>query len=319
MEATYILGIIGITITIAFGIWGIFVTIKNSKSGEITFFQEDIIPLFDSIVKNLSELVVSFKESPVKPNLFLIKGGFINSGRFDISQNMIEKELSINLPENFKWLTAKVVSSSQNVIAKTEINGDCSLIFKMGLFRVNEFIRFQALAEVPLESLDKFSTYLRKKHFFINSMNFHHRIKDVKNKIEEMPKKIRTKKDLMYSLITGGIITLFFLMFVWFAKNRKDAQYLIYQNNNDKTEVKMEKIESDVVYYTLIDSDEERELSTTAFLNRFSLTRASASENKDDRKIFVSIGLIFFYILYSFIKNYRYRKHIKFRKTVLLE
>src|SRR5207245_2650945 len=65
--------------------------------------------------------------------------------------------LAFALPSDFRWLTAKIVGTSGNVKASLAIQ-DSSLVFATGLFRCNEFIRFQAIAEVPANGVKKNET-----------------------------------------------------------------------------------------------------------------------------------------------------------------
>ncbi len=143
-----ILAIIGIAATVVLGLCGIYVAVKRKYPGEITFVQESCLGLFDSIVKNMPELAVHYKGSAVGEGLVLLKGAFLNTGSKDISEAMVEEKVSISLPEEFGWLTAKVVSTSAKVQAQLAML-DRSVVLETGLFRCREYIRFEALAEVP--------------------------------------------------------------------------------------------------------------------------------------------------------------------------
>ena len=147
METSTFLTILGISLTFIFGIWGLYITLKNYKPGEITFIEEEFIPLFDSIVKNISDLKITYLNDPVKPNLYLLKGALINTGKKDISADMVEDNIKMELPVNYKWLTAKVISRAKNVNAEVDVKSNTELEFNFGLFKTGEFLRFQALYE----------------------------------------------------------------------------------------------------------------------------------------------------------------------------
>lgn len=172
-----ILTIIGIVSTVFLGIWGIYLMVKRKYSPEITFVQEFCLGLFDSIVKNMPELEVHYKNSPVAEGLVLLKGFFLNTGSKDISEAMVEEKVSVSLPEKFRWLTAKVVSASPKVQGHVTIL-DRSIVLETGLFRCNEYIRFEALAEVPTENPqhNKEAESIEKR--LIKAMTMHHRIAD---------------------------------------------------------------------------------------------------------------------------------------------
>jgi hypothetical protein len=149
MNVSGILAVGGILVTVVFGVWGIVIVIRRRYPGELTYVKESYIGLFDSIVKNLSELAVLYNGEPVGQGLVLVKGAILNTGSRDITESMVEQRLSFALPADFRWLTAKIVGTSTNVHASLEIQ-ESSLVFATGLFRCREFLRFQAIAEVPI-------------------------------------------------------------------------------------------------------------------------------------------------------------------------
>ncbi|TSA47523.1 MAG: hypothetical protein D4R56_02065 [Deltaproteobacteria bacterium] len=151
MNAT-ILAVVSIAATVVLGVWGIYLMIKRKYPGQITFVQESCLGLFDSIVKNMPELSVQYQGTPVGEGLVLLKGAFLNTGSKDISESMVVEKVSISLPENFRWLTAKVVSTSPKVQAHVAVS-DSSVVLDTGLFRCREYVSFEALAIVPTEDM----------------------------------------------------------------------------------------------------------------------------------------------------------------------
>ena len=170
-----LLSFMGITVSAAFGAWGIYLTVKNRRIVRLTFFKDQAIALFDTIVKNLPELEVLYKSNPVTPNLVLLRGSIINTGKKDISPHMVEESLSAVLPEGFKWLTAKVVSTSENVQASIHMVDDYCIQIKTSLLHCQEYVRVQALAEVPIE-LPEANESLDES--LMDSISFSHRIED---------------------------------------------------------------------------------------------------------------------------------------------
>lgn len=172
---TTILAIISITATIILGLWGIYLMVKRKYPGEITFVRESCLGLFDSIIKNMPEIAVQYKGLPVGEGLVLLKGSFLNTGSKDISEAMVEEKVSISLPEQFRWLTAKVVSASPNVQAKVAIL-DRSVVLETGLFRCGEYIRFEALVEVPTKDPQGKTESIKER--LIKALTINHRIAD---------------------------------------------------------------------------------------------------------------------------------------------
>lgn len=167
---TVFLSILGIVATVVLGAWAIYIGVRHQYPGQITFVNEKTIRLFDEIVRNFSELSVLYEGKPVDPNLVLIEGSLLNTGRKDIDPQMVEHKLKCNLPEGFRWVRAKRIGATEHVQADVAIVNDTALEFTMGLLRRNEFVRFQALAAVPHEG--------KKDSSLEDSLSFSHRIAD---------------------------------------------------------------------------------------------------------------------------------------------
>jgi hypothetical protein len=178
MSVSLVLTIIGILVSVLFGIWGVFLVIRKRYPGELTLITNDCIPLFDAIVKNLPELTVLYGGEPVSQGLVLFKGTLLNSGNKDISPDMVEGKVALGLPEDFKWLSAKVVAASPNANVKVETEAD-ALRFSTGLFRCSEYFRFEALAEVPIDDGGD-GTHESAKSKLIDGIEATHRIADTR-------------------------------------------------------------------------------------------------------------------------------------------
>lgn len=164
METSLLLGIIGILATTVFGVLSLYVIKFRKKPGQITFLIEEVIGLFDSIVRNLPELSIKYQNEPIDQSVFLLKGCLINTGTKDITEAMMESELTISLSEGYKWLNAKQVSDSPPEV-QLSILKRVHLIFNMSLFRCGEYIRLEALVEVPAQEnlLRKINLIVQRK------------------------------------------------------------------------------------------------------------------------------------------------------------
>ncbi len=177
MNISTVLAVLGIIVSLSFGAWGVYLTIESRYAGEITFVKERAIALFDAIVKDLPELVLLYIDAPVSPNVVLIKGSLVNTGKKDISPAMIEKPIAVSLPKGSKWLNVKVVSASRDVKASLNIDQPSSMVLTSGLLRRNEFIRFQAMAELaPPERGPSQPDAISLEDRLESSMKFDHRI-----------------------------------------------------------------------------------------------------------------------------------------------
>jgi len=214
MTISIILAVLGIVATVLFGIWAVHVVIRRRYPGEITFVVNDCIGLFDTIVKNFPELAVLYQEEPVSHGLVLLKGTFLNSGKKDITPEMVENKITLNLPEDFKWLAAKTVGSSPNVYASVVAEPN-SLRFSTSLFRCQEYFKFEALAELPVPDKDnsikaKLVTNISPSHRIADTG----KIREVSLPTEPYAKRRFLKRIIMPSfMILLGLALLVILLF----------------------------------------------------------------------------------------------------------
>jgi len=318
METSTVLTILGIFLTAILGSWGLYATFKNYKPGEITFIKEEFIPLFDSIVKNLSDLQITYLNEPVKPNLYLIKGALLNTGKKDISNDMVEDNIKIELPANYKWVTAKVISKAKNVKADANINIDTELEFEFGLFRTNEYVRFQALYEKSSdETKDEVGEEIFvKKGKKSKRANFSHRIKDVKDiKIKTVTSEDKSKNDLKGSLfiLLGGIVFAIFMASISvFLPSQQD---IIFKSllNNDRVTIK--EIKEDIVYYKKYKSNSEEDKLSIKFFNEDFIPTNELVYQREPIKT-VYFLFIFFVGLPLLALGIQYSKHRKNMRLV---
>lgn len=238
-----ILTLFGILVTVLLGSGGIYLILKRKYPGQITFFRESCLGLFDSIVKNMPELAVQYQGTPVAQGLVLLKGSFLNTGSKDISDVMVEEEIAMSLPDEFRWLTAKIVSSSSNVQSDLKVS-EKSITFNTGLFRCKEYIRFEALAEVPTADSPgrKEEESIEKR--LINSLYITHRIADTqKIKIKGLTQPDFTRKRFKKRLIPMGInliFLIFFIVFFYFSGLPANLHYIVPVESGGTIEVKVQ-------------------------------------------------------------------------------
>jgi hypothetical protein len=119
---------------------------------------------------------------------------------------MVEQKLAFVLPSDFRWLTAKIVGSSGNVKATIAIQ-DNSLVFTTGLFRCNEFIRLQAIAETPIDAAAKDKKHETIEDRLEKAISITHRIADTQKVAKlELPTK-RLGERRLWSYLFFAILT----------------------------------------------------------------------------------------------------------------
>jgi hypothetical protein len=214
MTMSDILAVLGILATVLFGIWGLVVVLRRRYPSEISFVREPHLALFETIIKNLPELTAQYDKKPVGPGLVLVRGALLNSGSKDISDPMVEGKLTFSLPERFKWWTAKIVGASPDVKASVAVE-ERRLTFSTGLFRCSEFIRFQAIAEVPLTDPDGDGHSDAKITELLNTaIKIEHRIADTRSvAVIDLPSartgKQRLDRLMELSLVNTAMVIVF--------------------------------------------------------------------------------------------------------------
>ncbi len=197
------LGITGIIATVFFGAWAVWVVLKKKKyPGQVTFVEDTYLPLFDAIVKNMPDLKVSFRDQAVGEGLVLLKGALLNTGSKDITPDMIAENVTMSLPVGYNWITVKLVGNSPKVECNIDID-ERSLVFNMGLFRRSEYLRFEALAEVPIEQSESEDTVEDIGNKLWKAIEVNHRIADTQKVISANLLPLIPLKSLMKRLLPG--------------------------------------------------------------------------------------------------------------------
>ena len=205
MPLSTVLTVIGIFVSLLFGAWAVFLAPKRKYPGQLTFLQESYLPLFDAIVKNLPELKVSFRDEPAGEGLVLLKGALLNTGSKDITPDMIAENITMSLPEGYKWITAELVAHSPKVECIID-NDQQSLVFNMGLFRCSEYLRFETLVEVPIEERESENTAENIGDKLRKAIKVNHRISDTQKVISaNLVPVMQAQRRLKRFAIIGGM------------------------------------------------------------------------------------------------------------------
>jgi len=270
MDTGTALTILGVFATVLFGVIGILYTyfvMKRRYQGKIDFVVEDCLGLFESIVKHFPELSVLYEGKPVGEGIVLLKGALLNTGSKDITKEMVEDKLRLQLPENFKWLQAQVVSSSPSVRASIK-HVLKKLEFDIGLFRCHEFVRFECLAEVPIPEDSKSSI----ESSLLNEMKVSHRIADTQKVLPaNLPpleyQSRRRKRRLAFSvgvLVVGVVFTAIFLIKGIPAK----VHYHFASDDGSRIEVKIEPQDNGTILVRSVqDTDFKKQIPAADFFS----------------------------------------------------
>ncbi len=291
--------LVGIILTII----GIFLTFKSKYSGKITFVNEQMIELFDAVGNSLDGLAVTYNGKSIEDNLVLLNGAFINTGKTDIAPEMVEQPITLKLPDGYKWLTGKLVDS--NITASLEIK-DNNIEISTGLFRCDECIRFQALAQIPVNSIST------KLDF---ALSFSHRITNTKT-IDSMK---------LGGTLTGGelIYTCLILISLIGGLSSKLISYTInnlhhtvmttdLQHKNGTIErVKFNFIENSKVSISSLGSEFETVLTKNEFTKNKTSETSNILYGLDYSGIIITTFVLMFFSLMLWLMTNRIRDYFK--------
>lgn len=215
MDSLLIITLGGIILTAIFGFWTIILYLKKKYPCKIIFVAQNIIGLYDSLVKNLPELTVLYNGKNVEENLFLLRGAFLNNGKKDITEAMVEKELTLHLPKRYKILTAKVTSEESGISVSSEIVDHQKIRFKLGLFRVEEFFKIEILIEDLSTIKSVRDSVLEAEINIFRNIYFTHRIADTR-KVELMPIDDKVLNPSEFNISDKGILLLTIILSIGF-------------------------------------------------------------------------------------------------------
>ncbi|MBF0557382.1 MAG: hypothetical protein HQL08_01235 [Nitrospirae bacterium] len=154
IDTQTLIAVVGIIATVILGISAIVITIRYNRNVRITYAHDRVIALTDDITQNFPNLSITYRDQSVSENLVLLKGYFINIGKKDISRDMVEQQITIVVPEGYEWVECKVVESSHSLQASATKVDKTRVTFDTGLWKSKEYMKFEALAKVPVLQAD---------------------------------------------------------------------------------------------------------------------------------------------------------------------
>jgi len=228
-------GILGVLLTILFGVYTLWKSKKDKKRVKLTFTRNECFSLFDSVVKKLN-IEIKYNQKNFTNPLIFLKASIKNTGNIDIDKNMIFEPLNILSSDKYKWLEFNISSKPVNVITSVERISDRIIRVNWDLLKKGEELQIEALVEDFDDNSQDYSSVR-----FYDSITFDYRITNVdsidkRSYFKEMinrPKYI----SLFYLLI--GFLYVFIGGFAIFYPILKTKSYDIkYQiANKDQSEI----------------------------------------------------------------------------------
>lgn len=184
MDLGLIFTIIGVILTVLFGVPVVIEWFRNRRRVQLSFVHESSVSLFKSYVKNIKNIEIYYHGNPIDHTIYALKGYIHNSGRTDIDDKMIHSPLSIALPAEAQWLEANIVGKSENVNVTYKVQ-DNRIEFQWDLLKPGELFCFETLYKSQGEDESKYK--------------FEHRITNLGDvKIEQVSEFAKINKPKLY-------------------------------------------------------------------------------------------------------------------------
>jgi len=273
MDLNMFLVLLGIIITVIVGVIGI----RIRKIPKITFLEQDFFSLFESIIKNIDGINITFENIQVSPSLLMLKASFINNGTIDIDSSMVHEPLKIKLPENCKWKRIKITKTSPKVNINFKMS-DVVTEFNWDLLKRNEYFSFDALIEIIdnlKESIDIDNEYIKK---LSKKISISHRITN----LEKINKgnlysitKYKTFKKIPVPFIL--LIVMEFLLIISMStfdipdQFLKNTHYIIKDLKNNNMEIKLIYLGNDNIQIKSIDNEYKEILTVDEFVKKYNI------------------------------------------------
>lgn len=239
--------ILGIVITFILGVMGIIFTLKTVNRTSITFVQYRMLSLFRTIVQDMKNISIKYKEDPIDHGLFLYQFALHNDGNLDIDRSVIVDDVCIRFPDDFKILEFSI---DQSPIKATINQNENSLYISWHLFKKNEFLPISVLLHINPEnykedfSLEALKSFKNVNDVLFQKISITTRIKNLSsiNKIDSDEYKLKFSKNNRKSIIlTGVILFLAITTIVFSALEFKKSQIgFKYQSNGQNYDVKID-------------------------------------------------------------------------------
>ena len=317
MDINMFLVLLGIIVTIIIGAMGIIYTYRIRNIPKITFLEQDLFSLFESIIKHMDGINITFENIQVDPSLLMLKASFINDGTIDIDSSMIHEPLKIKLPENCKWKRIKITKTSPRVNINFKM-GDVITEFNWDLLKRNEYFSFDALIEIidnQKKSIDIDDEYTQK---ISKKISISHRI----NNLEKINRenlyysiiKNRRLKDMMFSFIITLILGLLILTLLFIVPGQSfwSTYYIIKDLENNNMEIKLTYLKNDIILIKSIDNKYKEELTVNEFVKKYNIPLKIVNNTMTtyiysivaSLGILISVSGIIFYLFLKRKQNY---------------
>ncbi len=300
MDLSLLLTIIGTIATLVFGFLSIDLFRRKKYPGKISFVHLNSLSLFNRIAKNFEEISILHNSEPIKENIIYLQGAFVNVGTIDINGTIAEKDISIELPDNYRWLKCKITKVSNDLKCESSISGDKVLDFNLGLFRRNEFFEFEALieAENNAKRYNEIASYFIISHRIANTQKIDRTNIIPENKINENKRSLRIYLITIFALL---ILCISFVIFDLFFPGPLRIQYRVVNTSNNEYIFYAEGKNDNTIHLKEVNGDRETTVPLVEFQNKEKYIPMVHTNTISDNieKYFIGMGpFLLLYILY---------------------
>lgn len=310
-----ILGVAGLVLTIAFGIYSIWVAKKTDKKVSLGLERKECYSLFKREISRL-KIDIKYNNNSIDNYLILFKGVLINNGKTDIDKSRIYKPLHIKTKKEFKWLETNVYEKPNGSSVSFNKVNDTTIELSWDLLKTKEKIEFECLIEVPNSIvLDEISDN------FYESLSFDFRITDINkiDKLSEINSSEKRKQKSKKMLLFMGIFTLIAGLYIFFSpdipaklaliKTKQEIEYC-FSNNKDTVYTTINSKNDQTVVFKHNDVEVEKNIQD--FNKSYDLIKINKTIREPDYFSRI-MGVI--YILTSFMSFFLYK--VKYKKLPL--
>ena len=277
------LTILGILLTLLFGLQGILLYRKYFPKLSLSYYEHDCISLVHSLMGKIKGLEINYNSRSVSPNLIYLSGSLFNDGNRDIEEKLLIKPLKAILPDKYRWITFDITDKSGNLDCDINIKNN-EVEIEWELFKSAEFFRFHSLVERTADNdLNGINGFLHKcADDLSRDLKFYHRITNMKDILKEDILRFRRKDGRRYDwerLLIFPFLAV--ILFVMFMSNPFENSYLIVNEDNVEYEVIFNKS-------IIVNKKGEIEAGTIAEKDIRSLIQPNLEFKKIDTKPFSS-------------------------------
>lgn len=289
-----VLSVIGIILTIGFGIYSIWSYRKSRKKISLEFKDVQCYSLFKNDIARLN-IEISYNGKILSNALILLRARIINNGQTDIDESRLHNPLKIISQKEFTWLDAKSIIEPEGATTSVQIINENAIQIEWDLLKSEEFIEFEAIVKVsdnlPKDMEESESTV------FINGITFDYRITDLNTiqKYEIIPKKHKQKRTAIITIF-GGVLLLCigYFSYIDFLPLRLHRIDYSIHSDSCKITTKIVAINNDEIELTSIKDKKDKTVSIDNFNKTFKIDSIEIVSSPD----LISWISIFFGITY---------------------